>query len=126
MCRMPEDPENGIFTIWTSDLDEHNASVVCLCGELDVSTVPTFLNEMRPVVARRRNVVMDVQLLEYADSTAIAAIMSTGKVVRQAGRQFCLSGSHGVVARILNAILAATEVDMFDNVDCALESLASR
>jgi anti-anti-sigma factor len=121
---MPEEPESAIFTVWSSDIEQQNASVVCLCGELDVSTVPLFLTEMRPVVSRQRHVIIDVHLLEYADSTAVAAILSTSKVVRQMGRKFCLSGSHGVVAKILDAILASTEINHFDDVNAALESIA--
>lgn len=121
---MASGDESPIFTVWTSDVEERDVSVICLCGELDVSTVPQFLNEVRPILSGKRHIIMDVHLLEYADSTAIAAILSTGKVVKQAGRSFCVTGSHGVVAKILDAILAAGEMERYDDVATALESVS--
>ena len=57
MCA-PSDEE--IFTTWTSELDDQNLTVVCLCGELDASSAPSFLADTKAIANRGRNVVMDV------------------------------------------------------------------
>ena len=113
--------DDQVFTTWVSDLEERNVCVVCLCGELDVSTAPRFLSEMHAIIRRRKHVIMDVHLLEYADSTAVAAILSTKNVVEGMGRRFCFTGCHGVVAKVLDAIHASDEIDRFDDVGTALD-----
>lgn len=116
--------DTAVFTTLISNLDDQRACVVCLCGELDVSTVPQFLVEMRTVVGRRKHVIMDVHLLEYADSTALAAILSARKAIEQMGRKFCLTGCHGVVAKVMNVILVGGHIDRYEDVSTALQSIS--
>ena len=75
-----------VFSTWVSDLGESNVCVVYLCGELDASSAPGFLADIAHVVADRGNVIMDVHLLEYADSTGVCAILCTKNAIERAGR----------------------------------------
>jgi anti-anti-sigma factor len=115
-----------IFTTWTYDLDEADACVLFLCGELDASSAPTFLADTRQVVSKRRNVIMDVHLLSYTDSTGVAAMLSVGSAVERAGRKLLLVGSHGLLARILDATQLGIRLCCCEDIDQAVESLRER
>ena len=115
---------NGdVFSTWVSDLDERDICVVYMCGELDASSTPGFLSEIQRVVASRRNVIMDVHLLEYADSTGVAAILSIRNALERSGRAMCLVGCHGLLTRILETIMAYDRFTRFDDVDSAIRGI---
>ncbi len=112
-----------IFTTWTSDLSSVDASVVCLCGELDASSAPSFLADLRETVTRRRHLIMDVHLLSYTDSTGVAAILSIKHAQKEAGRDLLLVGCHGLIEKIIHAIGVADDLACFDDLDEAIEAL---
>jgi anti-anti-sigma factor len=69
------------------------------------------------------HVVMDVHLLQYVDSTGIAAIFSTKSALEGVGRRLCLVGCHGLVSKILRSALLEDEVLRFDDMDEALSKI---
>ena len=112
-----------VFSTWVSDLGEPSVCVVYMCGELDASSAPGFLSDIQHVVARRRNVIMDVHLLEYADSTGVTAILSTRNALERNGHAMCLVGCHGLLTRILETIRAYDRFTRFDDVDSAIREI---
>ena len=117
--------ESEIFTTWTTELDEPSVSVVCLCGELDASSAPTFLADMQGIVGRLRHVVMDVHLLEYVDTTGIAAVFSVRTALEGVGRRLCLVGCHGLVSKILRSARLEDQVLRFEDMDQAIAAIES-
>lgn len=109
-----------IFTTWTSELAEHDMTVVCLCGELDASTAPSFLSDVQGVVSKPRDVVADVHLLSYIDSTGVAAVLSIRNALQRAGKRLCLVGCHGLLTKILHITRIDTELRCFEDVDDAI------
>ena len=113
-----------VFSTWVSDLGERDVCVVYMCGELDASSAPRFLSDIKHVVVGRRNVIMDVHLLEYADSTGVSAILSTKNAIERAGYAMCLVGCHGLLTRILETIQVYDRFTRFDDVDSAIRQTA--
>jgi len=122
---MSPSQDEEIFTTWTRDLDVGEASVIGLCGELDASSAPTFLNEIQDVVRRRRNVIMDVNLLSYTDSTGLSAILSIKSALQRAGKSVCLVGCHGLLTKILYTVRAEDDMKCYDNVEEAIGEISN-
>lgn len=113
-----------ILTTYTTDIDDSNVSVVCVCGELDATSASTFLSDLHDVIARHRSIIMDVHLLEYVDSTGVAAIFSVKNAVSGTGRGLCLVGCHGLLRKILHAIHVEDEIACYEDIDSAMSDKA--
>lgn len=122
-CGMSLPTNEEVFTTWTTDMDDLDLSVVYLCGELDASSTSAFLKQTQDVVSRRRDVIMDVHLLEYTDSTGIAAILSVRNALHKAGKRLYLAGCHGLLQKILYTIRADKELICFEDVDRAVQAI---
>lgn len=119
---MPSSEYEEVFATWTDDLPGSDTTVVCVCGELDVSVTGEFMGELQQLVARKRNVILDVHLLSYADSTAVAALVSVQNALQEAGKDLKLVGCHGVLHKILRLTRADSQIKCFDDLDSALQS----
>jgi anti-anti-sigma factor len=117
--------DDEVFTTWASEITEPKASVVFLCGELDASSSPSFLGDMQGAVDPRRDMVMDVHLLSYVDSTGVAAILSIDNAVRAAGRRMCLVGCHGLMSKILDNMGVRARLVCCDDMEQVAERLAA-
>ena len=118
--------DEEVFTIWTDDSGKYDASVVYLCGELDASTVPGFLSEIKMILNRNKNTIIDAHLLSYADSTGLAAILSIKNSLHHEGKELFLVGCHGVLAKILRITHADEDIVCFEDVDTAVEEIKVR
>ena len=114
--------EEEVFTTWTKELDD-SVYVVYLCGELDASSVPTFLHDTHAIFVGNRSVIMDTHLLSYIDSTGLGALLSIKQALERTGKGMCIVGSHGLLAKILQVTRADQEFRCYDNVDEALGEL---
>lgn len=117
--------EEEIFTTWISDQSDDNVSVMVLCGELDASTAPDFIASMRPVLDRDKDVVMDVHLLSYIDSTGVAAVLSAKNAQDQKGRKMCLVGCHGLMTKILHTMQIDRQIECYEDLDVAVAKMKS-
>ena len=115
--------EEEVFTTWTSELAGWNASVVFVCGELDASTVPRFVSDMREVIRTGRHVIMDAHLLSYIDSTGVSALVSASNALRSGGRRMCLVGCHGLVSKVIRITRVDCELGIFEDIDGALAAM---
>jgi len=115
--------DEEVFTTWTKDLDYYGVSVVYLCGELDASTVPVFLNCVREVIKAKRHIILDVNLLAYVDSTGVAAFLATRNTLASAGLRMCLLGCHGIVSRTLQITRFDRQLTLADDYEAALAVL---
>jgi len=114
-----------IFTTWTSDVQGTNVSIVYLCGELDASSTPSFLADVQEIISRRRDIIMDVHLLSYVDSTGVAAMLSIRNALREFGKNLYLAGCHGLLTKILNTIQVSDDLVCFENADQAIAAIKS-
>ena len=115
--------DEEIFTTWTRELVEIDAWVLYLCGELDASSAPAFLADTHNVLSRRRNIIMDVHLLSYTDSTGVAAMLSIRNAVEGSGRRLLFVGCHGLLNKMLDAMRLRAELVCCPDLDQAIELL---
>ncbi len=123
--KMSVSENEDIFTTWISDIQGTDASIVYLCGELDTSSAPSFLADIQEIIGRCRDIIMDVHLLSYVDSTGVAAILSVRNALREFGKNLYLAGCHGLLTKILNTIQASNDIICFEDADQAIEALKS-
>ncbi len=97
----------------------------CACAErLDASTTPAMLTQVHEVMGKGADVVVDVHLLSYVDSTGLAAILSLRNALSGAGKRMYLAGCHGLVQRILQITSIHKEFKCFEDVDAAAAHMA--
>lgn len=114
-----------ILTTWTSELDDRDLAAVYLCGELDASSAPSFLSDVRGLADGRKNVAVDVHLLTYIDSTGVSALLSIKNALKRVGKRMCLVGCHGVLTKILEITRVDRELPCFDDLDAAIAQMES-
>lgn len=117
--------DEEIFTTWTSELDDGNLVALYLCGELDASSAPSFLADVRNLAETGKHVMVDVHLLTYIDSTGVSALLSIRNALKRAGKRMCLVGCHGVLTRIIEVTRVDREFPCFDDLDEAIVQMNS-
>ena len=117
--------DDDIFTTWTNDIAGSEIMAVYLCGELDASSAPSLLTDMQGLAEKKRDVVMDVHLLSYIDSTGVSALLSIRNSLERAGKRMCLAGCHGVLTKILEVTRIDTRLKCFEDVDAAIARMRS-
>lgn len=117
--------DEDIFTTWTNDIDGSEVTAIYLCGELDASSAPSLLSDMQNLARKKRDVVVDVHLLSYIDSTGVSGLLSIRNSLERAGRRMCLAGCHGVLTKILEVTRIDTRLKCFEDVDTAIEQIKS-
>lgn len=115
--------EEEIFTIWLDDSGRYDSDVIYLCGELDASTVPSFLADIKSILKRNRSVIFDVHLLSYTDSTGLAAILSINNTLKRENKRAYLVGCHGVLAKILDITHINEELECLDDIESAIAKI---
>jgi len=121
---MPVPNSEEIFTTWTRDVASGDVSVVCLVGELDASTAPGFLTDVQEVLDRKHNIVLDVHLLSYVDSTGVAAILSIQHALAEAGKRMGMVGCHGLFTKILRITHIESELSCYEDIDAAISAVS--
>jgi anti-sigma B factor antagonist len=117
--------DEEIFTTWTKELEDSSVSIAYLCGELDASSIPTFLSNLQPLACGKRNIVVDTHLLSYIDSTGLGALLSIKQALQRSGRGLCIVGAHGLLTKILELTRADREFRCYETVDEALAEVDS-
>jgi anti-sigma B factor antagonist len=117
--------DEDIFTTWSSDIAGTEMMAVYLCGELDASSAPSLLTDLQGLTDRKRDVIMDVHLLSYVDSTGVSALLSMRNALERAGRQMCMAGCHGVLTKIMEITRIDTRLKCFDDVDAAVAQMTT-
>jgi anti-sigma B factor antagonist len=103
------DPEMVSIELSTREGDGH--VVVVLRGELDVTQAANVAEALAVVAAGGRDVIVDLEGLEYIDSSGLAALARARQHARRAGCDLLLAAPQQRVLRIL----AITRlIDVFD------------
>ena len=91
-------PTNG-FRCEIVDAVDGNPVCVRVYGELDMATAPEFREALLALAAR--NVVVDLSVLDFLDSSGITAILTARKEVVARGGTLVLDAANGIVRRVL-------------------------
>jgi anti-sigma B factor antagonist len=104
-----------------------NAVVLTLKGELDLRTASNLRLQLAEVVRRcDADVVLDLEGLEFIDSTGLAAMLNALRRLTRARRRLVLVCPDGPVRRILSLTRLDGTFIVHAFVDDALEALAAR
>jgi anti-sigma B factor antagonist len=90
--------------MYTVDLSTRECDgwvVVALRGELDVTDAASVATALAEVVARDRELIIDLAGLDFIDSSGLAALARARKHARQAGGDLLLAAPQRQVLRIL-------------------------
>jgi anti-sigma B factor antagonist len=75
--------------------------IVMLCGELDVSGAVSIAASLSQVAASGRHIVVDLDGLQFIDSSGLAALVRARQHARRAGADLVLSAPQPQVLRML-------------------------
>jgi anti-sigma B factor antagonist len=88
--------------------------VIMLQGDLDVSTTPELRDLLAQVVHEDspRSIVIDLERLNYVDSTGLSVFVTTNKRVATSGGRFTLANPNPFVMRILEVTALDRTLDV--------------
>jgi anti-sigma B factor antagonist len=93
------DPEMVSVELSTRECD--GQVVVVLRGELDVAEAAKVAASLAAVAARGRNLIVDLEGLEFIDSSGLAALVRARRHARRAGFDLLLAAPQHQVLRML-------------------------
>lgn len=94
--------------------------VVSLIGELDLGAADGLWNELEPLLADARLIVLDGNELEFLDSSGVRILARAAHLARQTGATLRLVTLNAAVLRTLELTGAEQLVELFPTVDDAL------
>jgi anti-sigma B factor antagonist len=82
---------------------ENDRVVLYLSGELDLASAPLLQQEIdSPVLAGAAMVVLDLQQLEFVDSTGLRVLLVAHERSRERGQEFAMTPGSQQVQRLLS------------------------
>ena len=114
--RLDDTPQN-ILTLETAEQDD--SIVVYMIGECDIQTVPQLMEELSRAIHGEKNIILDVHLLTYIDSTGILAIISTQESLNEQRKQLRIVGAHGIFSKVAKIVRLDRVVNFYDTVEDA-------
>ena len=95
---------DGVLRLsFMGELDHHDA-------RLSMKTIETIINDSLP-----RDCIIDLSGLSFMDSSGIAVILKTDRLLRQTGGALALSGVPGQVRRVLDVAGLTKIVPVLDD-----------
>ncbi len=98
--------------------NEDNATVVAVCGELDLATSPVLDRELDLVAstADRAPLVLDLTRLEFMDSTGLSLLVKAHQHAVESGRRFGLIKGSAQVERLLSLTGVGERIAVADSL----------
>ena len=88
-------------------------TMVALCGEHDLSTVPTLQAELDPVITTGRRVVVDLSEATFIDSSIVGALFHAAT---PAGRLVAIAATPGTLPRrFIDMVNLTATIPVFDS-----------
>jgi anti-anti-sigma factor len=102
---------------------EHDRVVLALHGELDLVGAPLLQSEIdSPSVQQAPMVVLDLEDLQFIDSSGLRVILSAHERARERGQAFALTRGSEQVQRLLAIAGVSGHLTMLASPDAALAS----
>ncbi|HLX62650.1 MAG TPA: STAS domain-containing protein [Planctomycetota bacterium] len=103
-------------------LEERNGVLIATpqVDRLDVKTVPEFRDEIVRAVENHAKVILNLELINFVDSTGLGALMSVIRRLNQKGGGLRLAGLQQQVTAMFRLVRMHKIFDTFDNVNDAL------
>ncbi len=75
--------------------------VLCLHGELDLASAPLLAQEIESAAADAAMIVLDLQELQFIDSTGLRIVLAANERSQERGQEFALTRGSQQVQRLL-------------------------
>jgi anti-sigma B factor antagonist len=109
--------QDDSLTLHVEDTDD--AVTIYMVGECDIDTVPMLMEELTKALQSGRNVILDVHLLTYMDSTGISAIASAHESLADQRASLRVAGAHGIFSKVVKLTRLDQIVDFYETVEDA-------
>jgi anti-sigma B factor antagonist len=93
---------------------EHDPVVVCVRGELDMSTAPDLAKALADAAPAASTVVVDLSGVSFLDSSAIGTLVTAGRARSEAGGRLQVGPRSTIVDRVLEITGLSQSSDAFD------------
>lgn len=105
---------DGLLAVWT--VRDGNVMTLCLRGELDLATLPIAAAQLERAEAEQtvRLIILDLNELEFIDSTAVAWLVAAQNRHRDDGNRLRVTRSTAKVARVLELAGIAPRLPYLD------------
>lgn len=105
---------------------EGNISIIVVdCAQLDVSNSKNFKDAMAPYVGKAANILLDLEKIEFCDSSGLGAILSSYRVLRDHGGEMRLCSMQSSVRTLFSLVRANRIFEIFNNREEALKILSA-
>ncbi len=93
-------------------------------GDLDMATSGRLQDSLQQLIdAGDRRVVVDLAGVDFMDSSALGALVTAYKALRDGGGRLCLAAVQPPVRTVLALSAVDQVVDVYDSVDAAEEDM---
>jgi anti-sigma B factor antagonist len=104
----------------TSVRVERDRAIVALGGELDLANAPALDGVLeRPEVAGAVGIVLDLQELQFLDSSGLRAILRAQRLADRRGQGFAVTEGSGQVQRLLSITRASEQLRVLTGADAS-------
>jgi anti-sigma B factor antagonist len=101
-----------------------NAKIIRFVGDLDATNVETVLEKIYSMFTNGFiNIVADFTKLRYVNSTGLGILLHFSKSAKEKGGSFKISNVNENVYEIIEIIGATSLLEIYDNVDEAIDAL---
>ena len=98
-------------------LDQGDAAVVVLSGDVDLESSPRVRSALLDGVSMKDTVVVDMASVSYIDSSGVASLVEAFQAARKGGTRFAL-------ARVSDAAMRVLELARLDRVFTIVDEVA--
>ena len=110
----------GFVDLLLSARRGRGCTVVELHGDLDMATAPPLRECLQKLLdAGDRQVVVDMAGVSFMDSSALGALVTSFKALREAGGRLSLAAVQPPVRSVLSITSVDEVIDVFDTVEAA-------
>jgi anti-sigma B factor antagonist len=106
---------------------EGEHAVVVAAGDIDIFTAPRLIDHVEPLIeAGHRHFVVDLEAVDFIDSTGLGALVGVLKRARVHGGSVAVACTHERTRRLFRMTVLPRDIPTYDTVDEALGSVGGR
>jgi anti-sigma B factor antagonist len=101
--------------------DRGSWAVLAVAGEVDVATVPRLREQLHSLVAQgRHHIVVDLEGVDFLDSTGLGVLVGALKRVRTNGGELALVCTQSRIRKVFEVTGLTKVFSLYDSVDEAV------
>ncbi|MBI3188064.1 MAG: STAS domain-containing protein [Gammaproteobacteria bacterium] len=104
------------------ETEKNGFMVISLTGEVDLNYSPVARQQILKCLKQNKNLLVDLSLVEYIDSSGVASLVEGFQLARQQKQFFALVGVSRAAMQVLHLARLDKVFPIFDTIDAALAS----